>query len=79
MRDDQIVRHESVAGDIRHDRVGHRRDHDGSDCEPIKAIGQIDGIGTPDNHHHRKGDIEPAKIRNEILKEWDTELGRITR
>ena len=43
-------------------------DHDRHDCQPIKAIGKVNSVGSPNNHDDRKRDVKNAKVDQHILK-----------
>ena len=52
-----------MAGYIGKDHVGRSGNDHRADGQTIQTIGQVDGVGSPHDHHSRKYNIAPAKIR----------------
>ena len=47
VRDEQVVRHEGVTGDVGEDRVGRRGDERAADGEAVEPVGEVHGVRAP--------------------------------
>ena len=46
-------------------RTGHQ--HGGQDRQTIQAIGEVDGVRRPHQHHHHERHVEPAEVEEQGL------------
>ena len=60
-------------GDQRETCGGDQRRHD---CQPVKAVGQVDGVAGADQHQDRPRNEEPPERQEDVLEERHRETGR---
>src|SRR5262252_41088 len=69
----EIVGKNAVADDIGHCRVRRCRDRHRADRETVEAVGQIHGVGPPDEEEDRERHVLPSQIQNQPLEEREDE------
>ncbi len=74
VRNQEILRHQSVTGHVGDHGIGQCSDHHGPNGQPIEPVREIDGIGTSDDHNDGKNHVEPSQVRHEALKKRHAEF-----
>ena len=64
-----------MAGDVGDHRVGAGGDHHRADRQAVETVGEIDRVGSADDHEHGERNIKHAKIEAKVLDERKRNLG----
>ena len=73
VQDAQVLRGLEVAGEVRDDREGAARRHDGPDGEPVEAVGQVHRVRRAHDHEDGEGNPQPAEGQEPALEEGNGE------
>ena len=77
VEDVQVGGHVHPAEQVREHGKGSRGDSGQSGGQTIEAVGQIDGIAAPGDHHRHEDDEQPgSKVDDQILEERQRRCGR---
>src|SRR6266850_1266935 len=75
VEDLQIVGRPEVARQVCDDAEGRARHDDGADGQPVEAVGEVHGVGRPDDHEHREEEPHRAQVQEPALEEGDGQHG----
>ena len=70
----KVLRKVNAANGIGNHPQRTRRDHHGHDRKAVQTIGKVYGIGRPNNHEHREGNVNYPEIYQHIFENRHCQL-----